>query len=88
GNQLPVLIKAGVPDTILVGHKHGWTQGADGYLHTISDAALVSTPGGDYAMAVYLYQPAQLLFDPANVLVAHLSEAVFHFYNLPAPTTP
>ncbi|HEX9011954.1 MAG TPA: serine hydrolase [Anaerolineaceae bacterium] len=88
GNQLPVLIKAGVPDTILVGHKHGWTQGADGYLHTISDAALVSTPGGDYAMAVYLYQPTQLLFDPANVLVAHLSEAVFHFYNLPAPSAP
>ena len=86
GNKLPVLIKSGVPDTITVGHKHGWIQAPDGSLHDISDVALVFTPGGDYAMTVYLNHPG--LFDPANILVAHLSEVVYHYFNLPAPRSP
>jgi hypothetical protein len=39
-------------------------------------------------MAVYLYQPEQLLFDPANVLVSHLSTAVYNYFNLPPPGKP
>jgi beta-lactamase class A len=88
GNRLPVLIRAGVPEGTPIGHKHGWITGADGYVHNYSDVALVYTPGGDYVMAVYLYQPTQLLFDPANVLVSHLSTAVYNYFNLPAPSKP
>ena len=81
GNLLPVLIKAGVPEGTQIGHKHGWVQGPDGMLHVIADAGLVYSPGGSYVMAVYLYQPTQLLFDPANVLVARLSRAVYRYFN-------
>ncbi|HEY3345121.1 MAG TPA: serine hydrolase [Anaerolineaceae bacterium] len=88
GNRLPVLIRAGVPEGTPIGHKHGWITGADGYVHNYSDVALVYSPGGDYVMAVYLYQPTQLLFDPANVLVSHLSTAVYNYFNLPAPAKP
>ena len=86
GNKLPVLIKSGVPDITPVGHKHGWVTAPDGSLHDISDAALVFSAGGDYAMTVYLYQPG--LFDPANIMVAHLSEAVYNYFNLPALNSP
>ena len=82
GNLLPVLIKAGVPEGTQIGHKHGWVQGPDGLLHVIADAGLVYSPGGNYVMAVYLYQPSQLLFDPANVLVAKLSGAVYNYFNI------
>jgi beta-lactamase class A len=51
----------------------------------MSDAAIVYTPGGDYVLAVYLYHPVQIVFDPTNKLVADLSRAVYHFYNLPNP---
>jgi len=82
GNLLPVLIKAGVPEGTQIGHKHGWAQGPDGMLDLIADAGLVYSPGGNYVMAVYLYQPSQLLFDPANVLVARLSRAVYRYFNI------
>jgi beta-lactamase class A len=88
GNTLPVLIMAGVPEGTQIGHKHGWVTGPDGYVHNYSDVAVVSTPGGDYVMAVYIYQPSQLLFDPVNVIVSNLSKAVYHYYNLPQPLEP
>jgi beta-lactamase class A len=88
GNTLPVLIMAGVPEGTQIGHKHGWVTGSDGYVHNYSDVAVVSTPGGDYVMAVYIYQPSQLLFDPVNIIVSNLSKTVYHFYNPPTPLEP
>jgi hypothetical protein len=83
GNDLPVLIKAGLPEGTPAGHKHGWITGSDGLVHTFSDVALVQSPGGDYALAIYLYSDQQLLFDPANLLFARLSRAVYNYVNLP-----
>jgi beta-lactamase class A len=79
------LIQEGVPDGTRVAHKHGWVTDASYIIHDMSDAAIVYTPGGDYVLAVYLYHPVQLVFDPSNKLVADLSRAVYHFYNLPNP---
>ncbi|MDD5370036.1 MAG: class A beta-lactamase-related serine hydrolase [Anaerolineaceae bacterium] len=84
-NKLPVLIKAGLPEGTAVGHKHGWITGPDGLVHTFSDVALVQSPGGDYALAIYLYSDQQLLFDPANLLFARLSRAVYNYMQLPLP---
>ncbi len=81
-NKTPVLIQAGLPDTAQVAHKHGWITSSDGLIHTICDAGIVYTPGGNYIMTVYLYHPTQLLFDPANQLVAQLSTAVYNYFNL------
>jgi beta-lactamase class A len=79
------LIQEGVPDGTRVAHKHGWVTDASYVIHDMSDAAIVYTPGGDYVLAVYLYHPVQLVFDPSDKLVADISRAVYHFYNLPNP---
>ncbi|MHB0988719.1 MAG: hypothetical protein ACYC3P_08665, partial [Bellilinea sp.] len=64
-------------------HKHGWlTDPADGLIHTISDAAIVYTPGGNFIFVIYLYDQEQLLFDPANALVASITQSIYNYYNL------
>ncbi len=84
-DRIALLIQAGVPDGTKVAHKHGWVVDAFGVIHDMSDAAIVYTPGGDYVLAVYLWHPVQLVFDPSNKLVSDLSRAVYNFYNLPTP---
>jgi len=82
-NKIGVLIQAGVPSNITVAHKHGWAYEVDdGYIHTIGDAGIVYTPGGDYVLAVFAYHPVQAVFDPVNQLVAKLSQSVYSYYNL------
>jgi hypothetical protein len=46
------IIRFGVPEDILVSHKHGW----DGI--TYGDAGLVLTPGGDYVIVTYVADPS------------------------------
>jgi len=82
-NRIGVLIQAGLPEGTQIAHKHGWiTDPADGLIHTISDAGIVYTPGGDFVLVIYLYHPVQLVFDPANLLIAQLAQAVYNYYNL------
>ena len=81
GNHLPMLITAGLPEGTQIAHKHGWITESDGLLHTIGDAGIVYTPGGNFILSVYLHNKTQLLFDPANKLVADLSRAVYNYYN-------
>lgn len=83
-NRIGSLMQAGVPDGIPVAHKHGWTEESDGYLHTVSDVGIVYSPNGDFLVAIYLYQPTQLLFDPANALIARLTQVVYNAVNLDA----
>jgi beta-lactamase class A len=82
-DRIALLIQAGVPDGTNVAHKHGWVTDIYGIIHDMSDAAIVFTPGGDYVMAVYMYHPVQIYFDPANQLVKDLSRAIFNYYNIP-----
>ena len=84
-DKIGALIEEGVPDGTRVAHKHGWVTDAAFIIHDMSDAAIVYTPGGNYVLAVYLYHPVQLVFDASDKLVADLSRAVYHFYNLPNP---
>jgi len=82
-NRIAVLIEAGVPEGVQVAHKQGWlTDPADGLIHTISDAAIVYTPGGNFIFVIYLYDQEQLLFDPANALVASITQSIYNYYNL------
>jgi len=83
-NKIGVLLEAGLPDGTHIAHKHGWITEADGLMHSISDAGIIFSSGGDYVMTVYMYQPTQLLFDPVNQLVAQLSNAVYNYFNTPA----
>lgn len=81
-NRIGLLIEAGLPPEAVVAHKHGWVQELDGLLHSISDAAILFTPGGDYALNIYIYDPERLDFDQGNRLVARLSQTVYNFYNV------
>jgi beta-lactamase class A len=81
GNHLPMLITAGLPEGTQIAHKHGWITEADGLLHTIGDAGIVYTPGGNFILSIYMHNKTQLLFDPANKLIADLSRAVYNYFN-------
>lgn len=82
-NKIAVLLQAGLPEGTRIAHKHGWIIENDGLMHTIADAGLVYTPGGNYVITVYMYHPTQMLFDPANLMVAEISQAVYNYFNLP-----
>ncbi len=81
GNRLPMLLTAGLPEGTQIAHKHGWITESDGLMHTIGDAGIIYTPGGNYVMTVFMHQKTQLLFNPANKLIADLSRAVYNYFN-------
>lgn len=81
-NKLGVLIEAGLGPDSSAAHKHGWVTDIDGLVHTISDAGIVNSPGGDYVLVIFIHSERQLLFDVGNRLVARLSQCIYNFYNL------
>jgi beta-lactamase class A len=80
-NKIGVLIQAGLPDGARFAHKHGWITEVDGLIHTIGDAGIAYTPGGNYIACIFLYNQNQLVWDPANLLMAQLSSAIYNYYN-------
>ena len=82
-NRIGVLIQAGVPAGVTVAHKHGWAnEEQDGLVHTMGDAGIVYSAGGDYVLSIYAYHPVQILFDQTNLLFANLSSAAYNYFNL------
>jgi len=81
-NKIAVLLQAGLPDGTQIAHKHGWITETDGLIHTIMDAGIVFTPGGNYVVVIAMYQPTQLIFDIANLLSAQLSSAIYNYFNI------
>lgn len=81
-NRIGVLLEAGLPDGTQIGHKHGWAEEADGVMHTVGDAGLVYTPGGNYVIAIFIHDTNQIIWDSANHLFADLSRAVYNYFNL------
>ena len=81
-NKIGALIEAGLPPEASAAHKHGWTSDLDGLLHTMSDAGIVSTPGGDYVLIIFINSSRQLIFDEGNWLFARLSQVIYNAFNL------
>lgn len=81
GNNIPVLLQAGLPEGTPIAHKHGWTSEASGVIRTMGDSGIIFTPGGDYIFTIYLHDDTQLIFDPVNQMVALMSQAVYNFFN-------
>jgi hypothetical protein len=80
-NQLVSLIGRGVPDDADVVHMHGW-ETESGIMYTLGDAAILYTPGGDYVLVIFFYQPVQLIWGPVTGLVRDLSQAVYNYFNI------
>lgn len=82
-NNLPILIRSGVPTSTRVAQKFGWvSKYPTGEILTIGDAAIVYTPSGDYVLVVYFDHPVQLVWDPNNALFMELSQAVYNYYTV------
>lgn len=80
-NKIHQLLETGLAPEATIAHKHGWTNEIDGLLHTISDSAVISTPGGDYVLVVFAYKSDQFLFDEGNWLFGKLSQIIYNAYN-------
>lgn len=84
-NNVDALLRAGVPESVTVAHKHGWVADTHG------NAAVFFTPGGDYVLVAMMHQPGWLDYqnngDTAGSLVvlAEISRTVYNWYN---PDTP
>lgn len=78
---VPVLIAAGLPNSTSIAHKHGWVD------DTRADAALVFTPGGDYVLVIYLYNPGWVDWDQTNSIMTRTSQLVYTFFNPPPPSS-
>jgi beta-lactamase class A len=86
GNDIPQLIQAGLPFGTPWAHKHGWAdEYPDGLIHTMCDAGIAYTPGGNFVIVVFVHDPVQVVFDPVNAMVAHLGAAAYNFFNPPKP---
>lgn len=80
-NKLPSLLTAGLPDGTPIAHKHGWA-GTGGVINTVGDAGIIFSPRGDYVLVIFLHQPVQVVWEPASLLIARLSQAVYNYYNI------
>lgn len=80
-NQIAVLLQGGIPAGTTIAHKHGWANEEDGLIHTIGDAAIIYSPGGDYILTMFVHHPVQAVFDPVNALFAEISRAAYNFFN-------
>ena len=80
-NKIGVLFQAGLPEEMQFAHKHAWANTNDGLIHTIGDAGIAYTQGGNYIVSGFMYNPVQLVFDPTNQLFAQLSTAIYNYYN-------
>jgi beta-lactamase class A len=79
-DKLGALIQAGVPEGTIVAHKHGW----DIDLTQYSDAGIVYTPGGNYILTIYVYNPGGGNWNIVSPLYAEISRAIYNFFNLPS----
>jgi beta-lactamase class A len=79
-DKLGALIQAGVPEGTIVAHKHGW----DIDLTQYSDAGIVYTPGGNYILTIYVYNPGGGNWTIVSPMYAELSRAIYNFFNLPS----
>ena len=78
-NTVDALLKAGVPAHLRVAHKHGWIPDTHG------NAALFFTPGGDYVIAMMLFQPEWLNFQESLPVIAEVSRRVYNYFNPDQP---
>jgi beta-lactamase class A len=69
-------MRAGIPDDIRVEHKSGWIEDMQ------ADVGIVRSPGGDFILAVYLYQDTDYLYDSvASPVIASFARMVYTAYN-------
>lgn len=74
----PIFIAGGSLPNGVVAHKHGWDRLP---LTNVADAALVYTPGGNYALTIYINNPATMGYEEADRLIISVATAVYGYFN-------
>lgn len=83
GDDIQQLIQAGLPYGTRWAHKHGWAnEYPDGLIHTMGDAGIAFTPGGDFVLVVFANDPVQIRWDQVNTMIAYLGKAAYNYFNL------
>jgi hypothetical protein len=78
-NQVgPIFIAGGSSPDGVVAHKHGWDRLP---LNNVADAALVFTPGGNYALTMFIHSPETMEFIDANRMIISVSRAIYNYFN-------
>jgi hypothetical protein len=68
---------SGLPKDARVAHKSGWIPP-----EIQADAGIVRSPGGDFVLSVYLYQPGERYSDAAvKSLLGSVARLVYSYYN-------
>ena len=75
------LIRFGVPDSVPVSHKHGWSFNEHG------DAGIVYSPGGDFVIYTLLAQPESdwLSSEYSFPFLWEISRAAYNYFNPDSP---
>ena len=74
--DVPSLLRGGVPNANEVIHRPG------GAANTRADSALVTSPGGDYVLVVFLSVPGRdLSWTEVNPIFNDLSKAAYNYFN-------
>ena len=82
GHVVPLLepIRFGVPDGVIVSHKHGWNSVTHG------DAGIVYSPNGDYILVEYLHQSSNWLpIEYSFPVLREISRTVYNYFNPDEP---
>ncbi len=77
-----MLLQGGLPEGTRIAQSMDGFWNYDGFQHMMADAGIIFAPAGNYIMTVYMYDPVQLIFDPANDLVINLSRSAYNYFNI------
>jgi hypothetical protein len=75
-------IMTSLPPEAVVADKYGYGLDMDGIFRTITDNAIVYTPGGDFILSVAVYDPDWLNAADGQRVIGRLSQTVYNFFNL------
>lgn len=78
-NDIPALIRAGVPAGVSVARKHGWVDEVHG------DAGIVFSSGGEYVLVVMLRNKFWLEYRDSFPVIAEISRMVYNTFNPAEP---
>lgn len=78
-NKIGSLIEAGIPPETPIAHRHGWISDTHG------DAAIISSPGGDYVIVSIIYKPDWLEWEISSPIFADISRATYNYFNFDEP---
>lgn len=74
-NQAPAPLTANMPGDTRLANNQGWGE------NTFAEAAIIYSPGGDFVLSVFLYNPAWLTWDESTTTFSAIGQLTYRFFN-------